>query len=113
MLVPSPPEKHIAALNMSEESVVDSSRNRGGRPRGKPKTGGRKAGTPNKTTGAVKEMILGALEGVGGMGYLQRQANENPASFMTLLGKVLPLQVTGDGGGPVEIASKIELVALK
>jgi hypothetical protein len=44
-------------------------------------------------------MILEALAQKGGADYLARQADENPAAFMTLVGKVLPLQVTGDGGG--------------
>lgn len=63
--------------------------------------GGRKKGVPNKTTMALKEMILGALNEAGGLEYLQRQAEENPAPFMTLLGKVLPMQVTGENGGPI------------
>lgn len=70
------------------------------------KTGGRVAGTPNKLTGAVRELILAALEGVGGQAYLERQAEQNPAAFLTLLGKVLPLQVNGpaaDGGHRVTI----------
>ena len=61
--------------------------------------GGRQKGTPNKSTQAVKDMILAALAQKGGADYLARQADENPAAFMTLVGKVLPLQVTGDGGG--------------
>jgi hypothetical protein len=67
------------------------------------KTGGRQKGTPNKVTGAVKDMILSALDNAGGIKYLERQAKENPAAFMTLIGKVLPMQVTGDEGGPVEL----------
>jgi hypothetical protein len=63
--------------------------------------GGRQKGTPNKSTQAVKDMILEALAQKGGADYLARQADENPAAFMTLVGKVLPLQVTGDGGGAV------------
>jgi hypothetical protein len=59
------------------------------------KTGGRVAGTPNKLTGAVRELILAALDGVGGQAYLERVAEQNPAAFLTLLGKVLPLQVNG------------------
>lgn len=31
------------------------------------------------------------------IGYLTTQAEENPAAFMTLLGKVLPLQIGGVG----------------
>jgi len=61
--------------------------------------GGRQKGTPNKSTQAVKDLILEALAQKGGADYLARQADENPAAFMTLVGKVLPLQVTGDGGG--------------
>jgi len=54
---------------------------------------GRPKGSLNKTTGQLKDMILQALSGAGGVEYLQRQADENPTAFMTLVGKVLPLQV--------------------
>ena len=66
--------------------------------------GGRKKGTPNKFTGALKDMVLQALDKAepgGGVAYLTKQAKDNPTAFMTLLGKVLPLQVTGQDGGPV------------
>ena len=67
------------------------------------KNGGRKKGTPNKTTAAVKDMVVTALHQVGGVEYLVAQANENPKAFLALVGKVLPLQLTGDGGGPLEL----------
>jgi hypothetical protein len=51
----------------------------------------------------ILDMILNALSEAGGEQYLARQANENPSAFMTLLGKVLPTQVTGHEGGPVEM----------
>jgi hypothetical protein len=57
---------------------------------------GRKKGTPNRITGAVKDMVLQALEGAGGVAYLRVQAKENPTAFLTLVGKVIPLQVGGD-----------------
>lgn len=63
------------------------------KPKGLPKSGGRKKGTPNKQTAAVKDMVLAALDGVGGIAYLKRQAEENPTAFMTLVGKVIPTQV--------------------
>lgn len=66
---------------------------------------GRVAGTPNKATKALKDMILGALDAAGGQDYLARQAVENPGPFMTLIGKVLPTQVTGPGDGPVQVLS--------
>jgi hypothetical protein len=68
-----------------------------GRPKGTPKTGGRKKGTPNKISSALKEAILEAAEQAGGedgiVGYLVVQALANPAAFMSLLGKVLPMTI--------------------
>lgn len=66
-----------------------------GNPRGRP------GGTPNKVTGALKEMILQALANVGGATYLEEQAAKNPTAFLTLIGKVLPLQVKQDGTEPM------------
>lgn len=70
--------------------------------RGK-KTGGRTKGTPNKVTGELKALILGALDAAGGQSYLERQATKNPHAFLTLVGKVLPLTVSGDKDNPVYI----------
>lgn len=64
---------------------------------------GRPKGSVNKVTADVKGMILEALSGAGGAKYLQTQARDNPAAFMTLVGKVLPLQVTGEDGGPLQV----------
>lgn len=69
----------------------------------RPKTGGRTKGTPNQNTRAVKDMIIAALNAVGGEKYLAKQAEKNPKAFLALVGKVLPLQVTGEGGGPLQI----------
>jgi hypothetical protein len=67
---------------------------------GQPRTGGgSRKGRPNKITAAVKDMIVSALNEVGGVEYLVRQAEENPSAFMTLVGKVLPLQLTGGPNG--------------
>jgi hypothetical protein len=69
---------------------------------------GRVKGTPNKTTGALKDMILEALNRAGGVSYLERQAEAEPKSFMLLLGRVLPLQVTGSEGGPILIITGVD-----
>lgn len=71
------------------------------------KTGGRVRGTPNKLTGAVKDMVLTALSNKGGVKYLERQADENPVAFMGLVGKVIPLQVAGDPENPVRTVTEI------
>lgn len=66
------------------------------------KTGGRKKGTTNKTTKDLKNMILGALNKAGGQKYLVAQAEKNPTAFLTLVGKVLPMQIGGDAGNPIK-----------
>ena len=73
------------------------------RPKGQPKLGGRQKGTPNKTTTAIKDMIVFALDRVGGVDYLEKQANDNPRAFLALLSRVLPLQVTGDIDAPLVV----------
>jgi len=70
------------------------------------KTGGRQKGTPNKLTGNLKEQILEAASRAGGgdiAKYLHAQAIANPGPFMALLGKVLPMQVTGEDGGAIKL----------
>lgn len=67
---------------------------------------GRKKGVPNKTTALLKDAILKAATaaGEGDMAaYLQKQAIDNPGPFMALLGKVLPMQVSGDPDNPIKI----------
>ena len=70
--------------------------------------GGRPKGVPNKLTSDVKAMILTALDKVGGPDYLARQAEENPAAFMTLVGKVLPMTVQGGEGTSGKLVVKWE-----
>jgi len=74
---------------------------------------GRAKGTPNKTTALLKDAILKAAAQAGDdfgqeglVSYLQAQAKLNPGPFMSLLGKVLPMQVTGEGGGPLGVVFK-------
>lgn len=61
-----------------------------GRPKGTPKTGGRKKGTPNAVTKTLREAIEASFDKVGGAEYLARMAEEQPTAYMTLLGKILP-----------------------
>jgi len=67
------------------------------------KAGRSRKGRPNKLTRDVREMILSALAGVGGVNYLQQQAAENPAAFMALVGKTLPRDVNVGGGLRLEV----------
>ena len=65
--------------------------------------GGRQKGTQNKATTDIKEMVLGALQDVGGRAYLAARAIDSPGPFLTLVGKVLPLQLTGENGAPIAV----------
>ena len=74
---------------------------------------GRPKGAANKTTTALKEMILNALDDAGGVEYLTKQARETPSAFMALLAKILPMQVTGEDGDAVKLVHRIELVPVE
>ena len=58
---------------------------------------GRKPGIPNKANGLLRDAIIQAAEEAGGkdgiVGYLTQQAKKHPAAFLSLIGRVLPLQV--------------------
>lgn len=69
---------------------------------------GRPKGALNKTTAALKDMILAALDNVGGVEYLERQAVANPTAFLTLAGKVLPLQVAGQLDHKVKVEGALK-----
>jgi hypothetical protein len=68
---------------------------------------GRPKGARSKVSRELKEMILAALDKAGGEQYFVEQASKNPVAFLTLIGKVLPLQVSGEGGGPVLIVTGV------
>ena len=69
---------------------------------------GRPAGVPNKMTGEVKQMILDALSGAGGVDYLIAKAESHPGPFLSLVGKVLPMQVEGSGKDGEFVVTVIE-----
>ena len=79
-----------------------------------PKAGSRK-GIPNKITKDLREAIMAAANSAhddGVVGYLKEQARDNPNSFMALLGKTLPKEVTGkDGKDLFPTKIRIELVS--
>ena len=54
---------------------------------------GRPRGSANKLNKALREMILQALDKAGGVAYLTRQAEANPAAFLALLAKTMPKDV--------------------
>jgi len=75
---------------------------------------GKPKGAVNKNTAQLKDMILKALDGAGGVDYLMKRANDprTASAFLTLVGKVLPMQVTGEGGDAINVVTRVELVPL-
>ncbi len=64
---------------------------------------GRRKGSVNKTTAALKDAILNAFNEVGGVDYLVTLAKTDPRTFAALLGRVLPLTVAGDSDSPLTV----------
>ena len=62
---------------------------------------------PAKTTIAAKEAIQMAADGLGGAKRLIEWAKEDPlnerAFWTSVYPKLLPLQVSGEGGGPLRM----------
>jgi hypothetical protein len=71
--------------------------------------GGSRLGKPNKIGKAAKDAIAEAAEQLGGVNRLVSWAREDPknehAFWATIYPKLLPLQLTGEGGGPLLITS--------
>lgn len=61
------------------------------------KTGGRKAGTPNKISGDAKDNISAVFIRLGGTAAMAEWAQENKTQFYQIYSKLMPLQLTGSG----------------
>ena len=78
---------------------------------GHEKIGGREKGQKNRTTVLLKEAIImaAAAEGLdtkgkdGLVGYLRRLSRREPAVFGRLMEKLLPYQLTGKDGSPMQV----------
>lgn len=84
---------------MAAEKQTSLSRHGGARP-----GAGRPKGSLDKGNALIREMVAQALDQAGGVEYLSRIAETHPGPFLGLVGKVLPIQVTGAEGGPLQIS---------
>lgn len=64
---------------------------------------------PNKNTALIRDMVAEALANAGGADYLLERAKDprTASAFLQLVGKVMPVQVTGEGGGAVQHAIRV------
>ena len=82
--------------------------------KGHAKKGGRQKGTPNGLGRQAQEMIIKAMmlcgeDGKGkgkAIGFLKQQCIDYPKAYLALFAKILPYQVQGPEGGPVQVAMK-------
>lgn len=78
------------------------------------KTGGRKKGTPNKTTVAAKTAITLAAEGLGGTDRLINWVKEDPANervfWSQMYTKLLPLDISTSEGIQIVLHSDAKKV---
>lgn len=66
---------------------------------------------------AAKEMIAQVAEGLGGYERMLTWVQSDPANekayWTAIYPKLLPLQVSGEGGGPLETVTRVELVSMR
>lgn len=75
-----------------------------------PKKGpGRPKGSPNKITKNIRSAVEEAFQKAGGAEYLYKLAVDDPKTFVPLLAKLLPMQVSGDPENPVQHKLTISL----
>lgn len=81
---------------------------------GKRDGAGRKPGVPNALTAAAKDVIQEAAERLGGVDRLVTWVKLEPANekvwWGTIYPKLLPLQLSGEGGGPVQASLQVSFV---
>ena len=65
---------------------------------------GKPKGAVTKSAALIREMVAQALDKAGGVDYLVRVAESHPGPFLGLVGKVLPVQLAGEGDKPISIS---------
>jgi len=75
---------------------------------------GRKKGSQNKISRTIREMVLAAVDSYAGGGvalmerYRDSAYKEERIAFLALVGKLVPMEVTGAGGGALIVEVVME-----
>lgn len=70
---------------------------------------GRPKGALNNENRIIRDMIKGALNKAGGSEYLYQQSQDNPTAFMSLIGKLIPAEISGE----ISLSHKFEPLIIK
>jgi hypothetical protein len=90
---------------MSErDSSPKEGANRGNAGKGRPK------GSLNKTTASIKAALLEAFEKRGGVDALVSWGDDNPTEFYKLIGRLVPHEVSGPDGAPLDAGEKYYVI---
>lgn len=76
------------------------------------KTGGRRAGTPNRISGTVRENVIAVFDAIGGTEAMERWARENQSEFYRFYSKLLPTEIRTEfqsGMSLIEILSSMPI----
>lgn len=60
-------------------------------------------GSANALKVTARDAVWKVFHELGGVQHMKRWATENPSEFYKLYSRLVPTQVTGEDGGPVEI----------
>lgn len=77
---------------------------------GKRPGAGRPKGSLDKGNALIRELIVKTLDDLGGTEYLSAVAKSHPPAFLALLGKVMPVQLEGAGGGAIQVERTVRFV---
>lgn len=66
---------------------------------------GRKKGDKNKIPATIKQAVFNAFAAVGGEQYLINMAKSEPKAFLSLVAKIIPLELSNDSGLVVQLVS--------
>ena len=70
---------------------------------GKPKTGGRQSGVPNKFTASFREAVLFVYHGLGGHDAFLEWARKHPTEYYRIAARLIPAEMKSDEDRTVKV----------
>lgn len=73
---------------------------------------GRPKGSLDKGNATIRQMIVQALDESGGVEYLKTTAASHPAAFLSLIGKVMPIEIANPPGEEFKTGVTLNIVGV-